>query len=422
LIKKNETKKKGTSKMNKPELLAPAGNLEKLKIAFLYGADAVYMSGKSFGLRAFSDNFDLEELRQGVEIAHSLGKKTYVTLNVYAHNEDLAELSEYIKYLETINTDAVIVSDPGIFRIVKKTAPDLKIHISTQANTTNWSCVLFWQELGAERVILARELLLRDIKIMREKTNIELESFVHGAMCVSYSGRCLLSNYFTARDANRGECAQPCRWKYFLMEESRPGNYFPIIEDKHGTYIFNSKDLCLIEYIPEIIKSGLTSLKIEGRMKSVHYVATVVKTYREAIDEYFKNPSCVHVRKEWLEELKKVSHREYTRGFYFDKLSSQEQIYTSSSYEQTHDFVGIVKEYDHKTRQATVEQRNNVKVGETIEIMQPGKENFTQIISSMSDALGDDIKTAPHPQQIFTMPLDNEAAPYAMLRREIRRN
>ncbi|MDR1701800.1 MAG: U32 family peptidase [Sporomusaceae bacterium] len=402
--------------MNKPELLAPAGNLEKLKIALIYGADAVYLSGKSFGLRAFSDNFDLDELKAGVEFAHNLKKKVYVTINIYPHNEDLAALPAYLKYLAEIGADAVIVSDPGVFRLAQQTAPDLKIHVSTQANTTNWSAVLFWQDLGAERVVLARELSLRDIALIKTKVDLELESFVHGAMCVSYSGRCLLSNYFTNRDANRGECAQPCRWKYALVEESRPGNYFPIAEDERGTYIFNSKDLCLIEYLPELIKSGLASFKIEGRMKSVHYVATVVKTYREAIDEYWRDPAAFSVRPEWLLELAKISHRDYTTGFYFPPQEPG-QIYSSSSYQQTHDFVGLVKEYDIATGIAVVEQRNNIKAGETIEIMQPGKPNFIQTVIGLKDADGNEITAAPHPQQIFSLPLAQEVVPNAMLRR-----
>ena len=401
----------------KPELLAPAGNLEKLKMALIYGADAVYMGGKAFGLRAFGDNFDDAELEQGIDFAHSLGKKAYITINIFPHNDDLLGLPEYIERIAAIGADAILVSDLGVFRIARQVAPALPIHISTQANSTNWSTVQFWQELGATRVVLARELSLADIQLIRHKVSIELEAFVHGAMCMSYSGRCLISNYLTGRDANRGECAQPCRWKYHVMEESRPGVYLPVQEDERGTYIFNSKDLCLINHIPELMDSGLHSFKIEGRMKSVHYVATVVKVYREAIDSYSNGAAPFIVKQEWLDELQKVSHREYTTGFYFNKTTPQDQIYTSSSYIQTHNFVGLVKAYDSATGMATVEQRNNMKVGEEIEIMQPGAENFVQTISQLFDSEGNSINVAPHPQQIVTLPVSQPVVPYSMLRR-----
>lgn len=403
--------------ITKPELLAPAGNLEKLKMALIYGADAVYMGGKAFSLRAFGDNFDDTELEQGIDFAHSLGKKAYITINIFPHNNDLLGLPEYLTRLATIGADAILVSDLGVFRIARQVAPSLPIHISTQANSTNWSAVQFWQELGATRVVLARELSLTDIKLIRQKVAIELEAFVHGAMCVSYSGRCLISNYLTGRDANRGECAQPCRWKYHLMEESRPGVYLPVAEDERGTYIFNSKDLCLISHIPELMDSGLHSFKVEGRMKSVHYVATVIKVYREAIDSYAGSSAPFTVKQEWLDELQKVSHREYTTGFTFTKPTQQDQIYTSSSYIQTHDFIGLVKEYNPSTGMAAVEQRNNMKVGEKIEIMQPGRSNFVQTISQMFDSEGNPISVAPHPQQIVTMPMSQPVVPYAMLRR-----
>jgi putative protease len=411
IIKENKNMK------NKPELLAPAGNLEKLKIALSYGADAVYMAGKSFGLRAFGDNFDDIELQQGIEFAHKLGKKAYITVNIFPHNDDLLGLPEYIARLAAIGADAIIVSDLGVFRIARQAAPSLPIHISTQANNTNWAAVQQWQELGASRVVLARELSLADIKLIRQKTTLELESFVHGAMCISYSGRCLISNYLTGRDANRGECAQPCRWKYHITEENRPGQYFPVVEDERGTYLFNSKDLCLINYLPELVDSGLHSFKIEGRMKSVHYVATVVKVYREAIDSYASSSTPFMVKQEWLDELQKISHREYTTGFYFNKTTEQDQIYSSSSYIQTHSFVGLVKEYNPDTGIATIEQRNNMKVGEKIEIMQPGMENFAQTITQMFDEEGNAITVAPHPQQIVTMPVVKPVTPYAMLRR-----
>jgi putative protease len=407
--------------MKKPELLAPAGNLEKLKMALIYGADAVYMGGKAFGLRAFSDNFTADEMTEGVEFAHSLGKKAYITVNIFPHNEDLAALPDYIRSVAGMGADAIIVSDLGVFRIARQVVPSLAVHISTQANSTNWSTVQFWEELGAARVVLAREISFSDIALIRKKVAIELEAFVHGAMCMSYSGRCLISNYLTGRDANRGECAQPCRWKYHVMEESRPGVYYPVAEDERGTYFFNSKDLCLIGHMPALIKSGLNSLKIEGRMKSVHYVATVVKVYREAIDSYLSAPAAFTVEQKWLDELQKVSHREYTTGFYFNKTTEQDQIYTSSSYIQSHDFIGLVKEYNSQTGLAVIEQRNNMKVGEEIEIMQPGAENSVQKITAMFDATGNAIEVAPHPQQIVAMPMAKPVLPYAMLRRPERR-
>lgn len=408
--------------MKKPELLAPAGSLEKLKMALLYGADAVFMGGKTFGLRAFSNNFDEEQLKEGIEFAHSLQKKAYITVNIFPHNEDLVELPAYIKFLADNHADAVIVSDLGVYRIVREVAPNLAIHISTQANNTNWSSVLCWQELGASRVVLARELSLAEIDTIREKVNIQLEAFVHGAMCISYSGRCLMSNYFTDRDANRGECAQPCRWNFNLVEEKRPGEYFPVMEDERGTYIFNSKDLCLLPHLPELITSGLDSFKIEGRMKSVHYVATVVKVYRDAIDAYMADPEKFTIKSEWLEEVQKISHRAYTTGFYFNKTTKDDQIYGSSSYEQTHDFIGLVKSYDENTGLAVVEQRNNMKVGQQIEIMQPLAATFSQEITEMFDMDGTPILAAPHPQQLIMMRMASPVKEFSMLRRQVKDN
>ena len=405
--------------MKKPELLAPAGTLEKLKMALIYGADAVFMGGKDFGLRAFGGNFDNEQLREGIAFAHSMNKKAYVTVNIFPHNDDLLALPAYIKFLHESHVDAVIVSDLGVYRIIREVAPTLPIHISTQANNTNWSSVLCWQDLGASRVVLARELSLADIDIIRQKVNVELEAFVHGAMCISYSGRCLMSNYFTDRDANRGQCAQSCRWKFNLVEEKRPGEYYPVMEDERGTYIFNSKDLCLLPHIPELINSGLDSFKIEGRMKSVHYVATVIKVYREAIDSYMADPEKFSIRAEWLEELLKISHRAYTTGFYFNKTTEDDQIYGSSSYDQTHDFIGLVKSYDEHSGMAIVEQRNNMKAGQEIEIMQPQQSNFTQTITEMFDMDGNPIDVAPHPQQLLMMRMDKPVREFAMLRRKV---
>lgn len=405
--------------MKKLELLAPAGNMEKLKMALLYGADAVYLGGKAFGLRAFGGNFTNEELQEAVNFAHKLGKKIYVTVNIFPHNSDIAKLPAYLTFLNEIKVDAILVADLGVFTLAKEYAPDVELHISTQANNTNWAAVNAWAELGASRVVLAREMSLEEIKEIREKCSVELEMFVHGAMCISYSGRCLMSNYLTGRDANRGSCAQPCRWNYALVEEKRPGQYFPVLEDERGTYIFNSKDMCLLPYLPDVIASGVDSLKIEGRMKSVHYAASVVKAYREAIDSYFAAPEQFEVKKEWVEELDKVSHRAYTTGFYYGRPTEKDQIYGTSSYTQTSDFVGLVLDYDEKTGFATVEQRNNMKVGQEIEIFQPHLAGYRQILQEMYNDEGEAIQVAPHPQQIVKIRLDRPVEPYGILRRDI---
>ena len=405
--------------MKKPELLAPAGNMEKLKMALLYGADAVYLGGKAFGLRAFGGNFTNEEWQEAVDFAHKLGKKIYVTVNIFPHNSDIAKLPAYLTFLNEIKVDAILVADLGVFTLAKEYAPDVELHISTQANNTNWAAVNAWAELGASRVVLAREMSLEEIKEIREKCSVELEMFVHGAMCISYSGRCLMSNYLTGRDANRGSCAQPCRWNYALVEEKRPGQYFPVLEDERGTYIFNSKDMCLLPYLPDVIASGVDSLKIEGRMKSVHYAASVVKAYREAIDSYFAAPEQFEVKKEWVEELDKVSHRAYTTGFYYGRPTEKDQIYGTSSYTQTSDFVGLVLDYDEKTGFATVEQRNNMKVGQEIEIFQPHLAGYRQILQEMYNDEGEAIQVAPHPQQIVKIRMDRPVEPYGILRRDI---
>lgn len=405
--------------VKKPELLAPAGNMEKLKMALLYGADAVYLGGKQFGLRAFGGNFSNEELKEAVEFAHNLNKKVYVTVNIFPHNSDIEMLPEYLAFLNTTGADALLVADIGLFMLAKKYAPDIELHISTQANNTNWATVEAWHNMGASRVVLARELSKDEISVIRQKCSVELEMFVHGAMCISYSGRCLLSNYMTGRDSNRGSCAQPCRWKYSLVEEKRPGQYFPIEEDERGTFIFNSKDMCLLPYLPDVIESGVDSLKIEGRMKSVHYAASVVKAYRMAIDSYFENPEAFAVKEEWLEELEKVSHRSYTTGFYYGKPTEKDQIYTSSSYIQTSDFVGLVLDYDEATGFATVEQRNNMKLGQEIEVFQPQLPGYRQLLGEMYNDEGEAIEVAPHPQQIVKIRMEAPVEPYAILRRDI---
>ena len=402
----------------RPELLAPAGTMEKLQMALAYGADAAYLGGVQFGLRAFGGNFSNEEIRAAVQLAHGAGKKVYVTVNVFPHNDDLVSLPDYLRFLAEVEADAVLVADLGVFMLVREAAPTLPVHISTQANNVNWRTVRAWQELGAARVVLARELSREEIREIRRHTSVELELFVHGAMCISYSGRCLLSSYFTGRDANRGACAQSCRWKYALVEMSRPGEYYPIAEDERGTYIMNSKDLCLLPHLDEVVGCGIDSLKIEGRMKSVHYVASVVKAYRMALDACLSgNP--YEVREEWRAELEKVSHRAYTTGFFFGKTTGADQIYGSSSYEQTSDFVGLVRAYDPVTQIATVEQRNNMKLGQEIEVFQPVGAPFRQNLSEMWDEEGQEIAAAPHPQQIVRMRMTQEVAANSILRRDV---
>ena len=402
----------------KPELLAPAGTMEKLQMALAYGADAAYLGGAQFGLRAFGGNFTNEEIRAAVNLAHGVGKKIYVTVNVFPHNDDLVSLPDYLRFLADVEVDAVLVADLGVFMLAREVAPQLPVHISTQANNVNWRTVRAWQELGAERVVLARELSREEIREIRRHTDVEMELFVHGAMCISYSGRCLLSSYFTGRDANRGGCAQSCRWKYALVEESRPGECYPIEEDARGTYIMNSKDLCLLPYLDEVVDSGIDSLKIEGRMKSVHYVASVVKAYRMALDACLTDTS-YKVREEWLTELEKVSHRSYTTGFFFGKTTEADQIYGSSSYEQTSDFVGLVRAYDEKTKIAAVEQRNNMKLGQEIEIFQPVGASFRQKLAEMWDTEGQEIAAAPHPQQIIRMRMAQPVEVNSILRRDV---
>ena len=406
--------------IKKPELLAPAGNLEKMKMAVLYGADAVYLGGKAFGLRAFGGNFTYEELKEAVDFAHARGRKVYVTVNIFPHNSDIEKMPDYLRYLQEINVDALLVADLGVFMLCRKLIPDMELHISTQANNTNWATVNAWKELGAKRVVLAREMSLNEIREIRAKCDVDLEMFMHGAMCISYSGRCLLSNYFTGRDSNRGSCAQSCRWKYALVEETRPGKYFPIEEDDRGTYIMNSKDMCLMPHIKDVIESGVDSLKIEGRMKSVHYAASVTKAYRLAIDNYFADPENFTVKKEWLDELEKVSHRAYTTGFYYHQPDADDQIYGKTSYDQTSDFVGLVRSYDAATGYAVVEQRNNMKAGQEIEVFQPTGPLYRQKITSMiDDETNEEISVAPHPQQIIRMKMEQPVEEYTILRRDI---
>lgn len=406
-------------KLKKPELLAPAGDIDKLKMAIIYGADAVYLGGEEFGLRKASKNFTLDEIDEGVKFAHKRNKKIYVTLNIVPHNEDLIGLEEYVKRLSDISIDGVIVSDPGVFSVVRRTAPDLPIHLSTQASVTNYETIMFWYNLGVRRIVIARELSLKEIKEIVNKVpkDLEIEAFVHGAMCISYSGRCLLSNYMAGRDANRGACAHPCRWKYYLMEEKRPGEYYPIVENDKGTFIFNSKDLCMIEHIPNLIASGISSFKIEGRVKSQYYVATVVRAYKMAIDKYFENPNNYEYKEELLNEIKKASNRDFTTGFYFNKPTEKDQVYTSSSYRRNYDFVGLILNYDEETQLATIEQRNRMFVGDEVEVFGPNKDVFIQKIDNMWNEKGEEIDVAPHPQQIIKMKMKEPVENWDIIRR-----
>ncbi|MDD6794525.1 MAG: U32 family peptidase [Clostridiaceae bacterium] len=386
------------TKYKKPELLAPAGSLEKLKIAFQYGADAVYFGGEVFSLRASAQNFTFEEIKEGAKFAHDLGKKLYCTVNVMPRSEELSELPEFLKQLEEANVDAVLVSDLGVFSLVQKHT-NLPIHISTQANTINYEACNMWHKLGAERVVLARECSLKEIKTIKENIpeDLELEIFVHGAMCISYSGRCLLSSYMAGRDSNRGACAQSCRWNYSLVEEKRPGEYFPIEEDQHGTYIMNSKDLCMIEHIPELMELGVASLKIEGRNKSEYYVAVIVNAYRKAIDLYYEDPDNFVLPEKIVEELYKVSHRIYHTGFFFDEPKTEGQIYNTNFHVRDYDVVAIIYDYDEETQIATCKQRNKFVMGDTVEILSPGSAGEEFVVEELYNEDGEKIDGCPHP-------------------------
>lgn len=385
----------------KIELLVPAGSLEVLKTAVDYGADAVYIGGEAFGLRAKAKNFSMEEMALGVDYAHRAGKKVYVTANILAHNQDLEEAEKYFKELKKIAPDALIISDPGMFSIAKEVLGDMEIHISTQANNTNYATYRFWWQLGARRVVTARELSLEEIRDIRANIpeEMEIETFIHGAMCMAYSGRCLLSNYFTGRDANQGACTHPCRWKYSVVEEKRPGQYMPVYEDEGGTYIFNSKDLCMIEHIPELIEAGIDSFKIEGRMKTALYVATVARTYRKAIDDYLAGEKIYKANLEYYKsEIGKCTYREFTTGFFFGKSDEDTQIYDSNTYVQNYVYIGRVEERDEQGR-IRIEQKNRFFVGDEIEVMKKNQENQAFKVLSICDEEGRFMDSAPHPKQ-----------------------
>lgn len=404
-------------RIQKPELLAPAGNMEKLHMALLYGADAVYLGGKMFGLRAFASNFSLAEMDEAVAFAHSLHKKVYVTVNIFAHNEDINNLPDYLRNLQAIGVDALLISDFGVWSVAREIIPEMPLHVSTQANTTNWAAVKAWENLGASRVVLARELSFTEMKEIGSKTEVELEAFVHGAMCISYSGRCWLSSYLTGRDGNRGACAQVCRWEFNLTEKNRPGEVYDVAGDEQGTYIMNSKDLCLLPYLPQLMEAGICSFKIEGRMKSAHYAASVVSVYRRAIDACWRDPQHFTVKQEWLDELEKVSHRPYTTGFALGKPDASAQVYTTSSYLQTHEFVGLVRDWDNG--RLTVEQRNHMKEGETLEVFCPDGSLRTLVLKEMRNQEGEPIVAAQHPQMVFTCQAAESIPESAILRRKI---
>ena len=401
-----------------PELLIPASSLEVLKTAVMFGADAVYIGGEAFGLRAKAKNFSLEEMREGIAFAHEHDVKVYVTANILAHNDDLEGVREYFQELKEIKPDALIIADPAIFEIAGEICPEIERHISTQANNTNYGTFNFWHKLGATRVVTARELSLEEIREIRANIpdDLEIETFVHGAMCISYSGRCLLSNFMVGRDANRGACTHPCRWKYSIVEETRPGEVMPVFENERGTYIFNSKDLCMIEHIPELLESGIDSLKIEGRMKTALYVATVARTYRKAIDDYQKDPKLYEENMPWyLEQISNCTYRQSTTGFFFGKPDETTQIYDSNTYVKEYTYLGIIGEEKEGTYR--IEQRNKFSVGETIEVMKPNGENVEVTVKRILTEDGEEQESAPHPKQVLYVDLGIKVDAYDILRR-----
>lgn len=406
--------------MRKVELLVPASSLEVLKIAVIYGADAVYIGGEAFGLRAKAKNFSSKDMEEGIRFAHSHGVKVYVTVNILAHNGDLDGVREYLEELKKIGPDALIIADPGIFTYAGEICPEIERHISTQANNTNYETYRFWHRLGAKRVVTARELSLEEIRQIRSHIpeDMEIETFVHGAMCISYSGRCLLSNYMVGRDANQGACTHPCRWKYSIVEEKRPGEYMPVYENERGTYIFNSKDLCMIEHLDDLLTCGIDSLKIEGRMKTALYVATVARTYRKAIDDYLESPEKYKENMPWyLEQISNCTYRQFTTGFFYGKPDETAQIYHNNTYVKEYTYLGFAEAVDDRGF-AQITQRNKFTVGETIEIMKPGGENLPVTVKGIYDQEGNFVESAPHPQQKLYVDLGEKVEVYDLLRRE----
>lgn len=390
-----------------------------MKTAVDYGADAVYFGGELFSLRAGAGNLTIADMEEGIAYAHQRGVRCYLTINIFAHNDDILPLEDYLIKIKALPIDAFIVSDPGIILMIREIMPEAEIHLSTQANMTNYKTAAFWQRQGVKRIVLARELTFGEIRGLRENMprEMEFEAFVQGAMCISYSGRCLLSNFMIERDANRGQCAHPCRWKYALVEEQRPGEYYPVEEDERGTYILNSRDLCMIEHIPELAEAGIASAKIEGRMKSSFYVATVVGAYRKAIDAYYADPEHYVFQEDWMRELKKVSHREFTTGFYFNQPTNKDQNYQTSAYTREYSFIGVVRDYDPETKLAVVEQRNKMTVGEEIEVFGPYTDYFSQKLEVLLDEEGNPLESAPHPQQILQIKMEQPVAKNFMLRK-----
>lgn len=403
---------------SRPELLIPASSLEVLKVAVMFGADAVYIGGEAFGLRANAKNFSKEDMIEGIEFAHKHGVKVFVTANILAHNSDLDGVREYMKELKEIKPDALIIADPAIFTIAKEVCPEIEIHISTQANNTNYGTFKFWHGLGAKRVVTARELSLKEIKEIRDNIpeDLEIETFIHGAMCISYSGRCLLSSFMAGRDANKGACTHPCRWKYAVMEESRLGEYMPVYENERGTYIFNSKDLCMIEHIPEMMESGIDSFKVEGRMKTALYVATVARTYRMAINDYKKSPDYYRERIPFYKsEIAKCTYRQYTTGFFFGKPDENTQIYDSNTYVKEYTYLGLIEGKNENGYKIT--QRNKFTVGEKIEVMKPNGENIEVEVKGIYTEDGESRESAPHPKEILYVDLGIELDEFDILRR-----
>lgn len=406
--------------MKRPELLVPAGSLEVLKIAVMYGADAVYIGGEAYGLRAKAKNFTLAEMAEGIDFAHAHQAKVYVTANIFAHNADMDGVREYFAQLGQISPDALIISDPGVFAIAREVCPQIECHISTQANNTNYGSFLFWHRLGAKRVVAARELTLAEIEEIRRQIpdELEIEAFVHGSMCISYSGRCLLSNYFTGRDANQGECTHPCRWKYAVMEETRPGEYLPVYENERGTYLFNSKDLCMVGHIPELIQAGIDSFKVEGRMKTALYIAVVARTYRKAIDDYMESRELYEKNLPWyLEQISSCTYRQYTTGFFFGAPSAETQIYDNSTYVKGYTFLGIINGKNEAGLYRT-SQRNKFSVGEQIEVMRRDGRNLNVTVRSIQDENGTQMQSAPHPKQVLYLDLGCPLEKYDILRRK----
>lgn len=406
--------------MRKIELLVPASSLEVLKIAVVFGADAVYIGGEAFGLRAKAKNFSKEDMAEGIAFAHEHGVKVYVTVNILAHNDDLPGVREYLQELKELKPDALIIADPGIFTYAREICPEIECHISTQANNTNYETYRFWYRLGAKRVVTARELSLKEIREIRANIpdDMEIETFIHGAMCISYSGRCLLSNYLVGRDANQGACTHPCRWKYSVVEEKRPGEYMPVYENERGTYIFNSKDLCMIEHMDDVLNSGIDSLKIEGRMKTALYVATVARTYRKAIDDYLESPEKYKANMPWYQEqISNCTYRQFTTGFFYGKPTQEAQIYDNNTYIKEYTYLGIVGEANEEGKYC-ISQRNKFSVGEQIEVMKPNGDNIEVTVKSIQDEEGNQMESAPHPKQILYIDLGIKLDRYDILRRK----